>query len=43
MPEHCDLDVFFAGREPESGEVKESADEQEGDPAAHGEDLDSPA
>jgi hypothetical protein len=43
VAEHGDLDVLLVGRRAEPEEVKEPADEQEGDRAAHGDDLGRPA
>ncbi len=43
MSEHGDLDVFLVGLRAEAQEVKEPADKQEGDRAAHGDDLGRPA
>ncbi len=43
VAEHRDLDVFLVWRRAEPQEVKEPADEQEGERAAHGDDLGRPA
>ena len=42
VAEHRDLDVFLVWRRAEPQEVKEPADEQEGERAAHGDDLGRP-
>jgi hypothetical protein len=42
VAEHRDLDVFLVWRRAEPQEVKEPADEQEGERAARGDDLGRP-